>query len=508
MASRRRRPRIYARRRVPQSYPPTDARLKLVPLVPALVATGALGLAAEIPALPESWRESARARSKRIGSDVSERSQRLFFDEPGLDTLVVRSLAGAAGALARGTAAVLRATVAFDRGRGSARATRAAAMLPLVPTRAYDSLMTGILTLSTAVGRMRGGAVHAHVVRDSGASPEALPGREGRPVARLRRTRAPQTLGDLCADIDDLYWSMTAGCTMKITRVGEGGARRWLVSLPGTAHMDFESDENPADMESNVREMIGLESAMRVGAVKAIHDAMARDGVAPEDFAKEPVLICGHSQGGAVAVALAAMPPERAGIDVQGVLATGAPARRLRLRKDVVMVSVAHDQDIVPAMDGTPARVPDQRVVVGRDLVRPKKSPLYYAHSSATYTETVRHLERKVLVAPWGRLAQAVATLQDYLPQPGEETRVLFYEAWQEVLEPMRRDARDAFVALDRAEDFSPVEYVSAWSPAPLIDFPESPAKRFAGPGAIPEGRDGAPEAEGREPDPGRTDHD
>ncbi|WP_175578453.1 alpha/beta hydrolase [Actinomyces culturomici] len=504
MATRRRRPRIYAQRRVPQSYPPAYVRAKLVPLVPALASIGALGLAAELPFLPESWRESAKARASRMGADASERSQRIFFDQPGLDTLFVRGLAGAAGAVSRAGAAVLRARIALDPEGRTKAGERAARMLPLIPPRAYDALMTSMLTVSTAVGAMRGGAVHAHLLRDSADEPAAKPARKGRPKAQLRRVKAPRTLGDLCADIDDMYWSMTAGTTVKITRVGEGAARRWLVSLPGTAHMDFETDENPADMESNIREMIGLESAMRVGVVAAIHDAMARDGVAKEDFAKEPVLMCGHSQGGIVAVALASMPPEKAGVDVQAILAEGAPARRIRIRPDVEMVSVAHDQDVIPSMDGTPARSPDRRVVVGRSLVRPKKSPLYYAHSSATYTETVRHLERKVRVAPWGRLASAVAALTDYLPQADEETRVLFYEVWQEVLEPTRRDTFDAFVALDRADDFQPVEYASAWSPAPLIDRPAPPAKRFAGVGVGPKGREDAP-ADGASPATGRT---
>lgn len=181
-----------------------------------------------------------------------------------------------------------------------------------------------------------------------------------------------------------------------------------------------------------------------------------------------------------MAVALAALPPQKAGVDVEAILATGAPARRIRIRGEVTMVSVQHDQDVIPSMDGTPARAPDQRVHVGRSLVRPKKSPLYYAHSSATYTETVRHLERKVRVNPWGRLASSVAALTDFLPQIDEETRVFFYEVWQELLEPTRTDTEDAFVALDRAEDFEPVDYHMDWSPTPLITLPEFSMSAFA----------------------------
>ena len=90
------------------------------------------------------------------------------------------------------------------------------------------------------------------------------------------------------------------------------------------------------------------------------------------------------------------------------------------MRPDVVTVAVTHDQDVMPSLDGSPDRAPDRRVTVGRSLVRPRTRPLYYAHSSSTYTETVRLLERKVRVTPWGRLASAMAALQDFLPAPGE----------------------------------------------------------------------------------------
>ena len=464
---------MYARRRVPHSYPPAEVRFTLIPLLPALLATGALGLLAEMQSLPQGWREAAREKSEALGVDTSERSQRIFFDEPGLDTLFVRGLAGLAGTLNRAFSRALRVEIALDRGRGAERARRAAALLPLLPSRSYDALMTGMLTVLTAIGAARGGAVHATLLRDSGNPDGTSPSRPGRPQVHLRRPNPPESLRDMCADIDDMYWSMSAGHTLKITRVGEGEARRWLLSLPGTAHTDFHSTENPADFESNIREMLGLESAMRVGVVKALHDAMSLDGVDPADYSKEPVMICGHSQGGMVAVALASLPPLKAGVKVEAILATGAPARRIRIRGGVTMVSVQHDQDVIPSMDGTPARAPDQRVHVGRSLVRPKKSPLYYAHSSATYTETVRHLERKVCVNPWGRLASSVAALTDYLPQFDEETRVFFYEVWQELLEPSRTDTGDAFVALDRAEGFEPVDYHVDWSPTPLIALPE-----------------------------------
>ena len=459
----RRTPRIYAPRRVPQSFSPAYTAMRLIPLVPALLASGALGLVSELPALSEEMRQKARHASQSMGDDSSERSQRLFFDEPGLDTLFVRFLAGSAQAVSHVAKTVMRARIALEP--DSPMGKRAAQALPLVPKRAYDTLMTGMLSIGTAVGYIHSGPVHAQVIADS-AEASSIDPPAGHATAVLRRWEAPQSLGDLCADIDDMYWSMTDGHTVKITRVGEGEARRWLVSLPGTAHMDFESNANPADMESNIREMIGIESNMRSGLVMAIHDAMKRDGLNSEEYAMEPVLICGHSQGGLVATVLASMNPKTAGLDVQAILATGAPARRYRIRPDVTMVSLAHDQDVIPSMDGTPARQADHRVTIGRKLVRPRRQPLYYAHSSATYTETARQLERMVKVNPWGRTASAVAALQDFLPQDDEATRVMFYEIWQDVTTPTSFETFDPVATLAKDDSVTPVEFDVSWPPS------------------------------------------
>ena len=70
----------------------------------------------------------------------------------------------------------------------------------------------------------------------------------------------------MCADIDELYWSRTIGPAVKITRVGEGEARRWLLSLVGTQSMTWRSTNNPADVETNIRLMLGLEASMSVAS--------------------------------------------------------------------------------------------------------------------------------------------------------------------------------------------------------------------------------------------------
>lgn len=79
---RRSRRRYRAIRRVPQAYPGLYLRLKVAPIVPALAATVAVGALAEIPALPEDIRARARCLSDDMGTAISEKSQRIFFDTP------------------------------------------------------------------------------------------------------------------------------------------------------------------------------------------------------------------------------------------------------------------------------------------------------------------------------------------------------------------------------------------------------------------------------------------
>ena len=466
---RRSRRRYRAIRRVPQAYSGLYLRLKVAPIVPALAATVAVGSLAEIPALPGQLRTRARRASDDMGTAISEKSQRIFFDNPGLDTLLIRSLSH----VARRTASVGRVWANAVIAVGADRDGRMVRMIPLIPRRGYDALMTGMLTVGTAVGALRGGEVHVNLLRDSEADPAFQDPLPGHPEAQIRRVDAPAILSDMCADIDELYWSRTIGPAVKITRVGEGEARRWLLSLVGTESMAFRSTNNPADIETNIRLMLGLESSMTVGVVRALHAAMARDGVPAKRWSVEPVLICGHSQGGVVAAALASVPPHEAGVNVAGILSTGGPNRRIRVRPDVVTVAVNHDQDVMPSLDGSPDRAPDRRVTVGRSLVRPRTRPLYYAHSSSTYTETVRLLERKVRVTPWGRLASTMAALQDFLPTPGEATRVMHYEIWQDILTPTAEAAWDTVAALERGGAYAaatyPMDYVTTVPRLPRV---------------------------------------
>ena len=123
---RRPRRRYRAIRRVPQAYPGLYLRLKVAPIVPALAATVAVGALADISALPQDVRARARSLSDDMGTAISEKSQRIFFDTPGLDTLLIRSLSHVARRTATVGRAWARAVVAARRGQGRAHGPHAA----------------------------------------------------------------------------------------------------------------------------------------------------------------------------------------------------------------------------------------------------------------------------------------------------------------------------------------------------------------------------------------------
>jgi hypothetical protein len=85
----------------------------------------------------------------------------------------------------------------------------------------------------------------------------------------------------------------------------------------------------------------------------------------------------------------------------------------------------------------------------------------------------VRLLERKVRVTPWGRLASTMAALQDFLPTPGEATRVMHYEIWQDILTPTAEAAWDTVAALERGGAYAaatyPMDYVTTVPRLPRV---------------------------------------
>ncbi len=446
----------YPLRRVPHAVSSAVLWTHLHTLVGPLIRSVAANARASLP-FPKDLdlRRNAEERAREAGDAVTEMAQHIYFDNPGLDTVTVRTMSRLGRNLTYLWARIMRLRVAAHMDPDG----RAARNLRALPKTGYDALMMTGLAIGEVLGYFRGGPVTTKLWWDSHHPDQEVNFEPPHRRPRVRRFDAPTSLGALSADIDDMYWADAYGQPIKVTRVGEGASRRWLVSLPGTDHFDYATRPNPADLEANMREELNMPNAMRRATIDTIRLAMAMDGVPDDAMVGERVLICGHSQGGMVAMALASIDPKEVGFTVDRVLTLGSPTRRLRLRPDAVAVAVEHDQDIIPSMDGTPRRNADQRITIGRKLNPPRMNPLFYAHSSSTYTETVRRIERQHEVAPWGRRGKAVELLQAYLPREGEPNRVFHFYAWQEVSDVKKAQPWDQVFALDFPQDWQPVRY-------------------------------------------------
>lgn len=445
-----------AARRVPHTIPASTFWKAVAPLVPPMVksvATTGFARAANLVSADVGavWEEKAR----RAGAEAISRAQKTYFDKPGLDTLTIRRASSVGRTVGELGAFYMRLKVTFGLDFDGS----AAYNLALLPRTGYDALMVSGLVAGRTSGYFLPSSVRHTLWWDSaeGGAPRPLP--PVHPLPLVRRFGPPTSLGDLGADIDDMYWAEAFGQPVKVVRVGEGASRRWIVVIPGTDHVEARTEPNPADVETNMEEELNIASDLRLGVIAAVRDAMSRHGLSEEEMVGEHVLAAGHSLGGMVAVALAAADPRDVGFTVDRVLTMGSPARRLRLRSDVSMVAVEHVQDIIPAFDGVPRRDMDQRVTYTHRLTRPRLNPLFYAHSSSTYTETVRRLEGRSAVVPWGRLPETVAALQDYLPN-GEDTdvRVMHYYVWREVYSD-HETSEEKSLDVGRPDGWRPVSF-------------------------------------------------
>lgn len=423
----------------------------VMPIGARMVGSIGLSTLAGLP-LPDVARTALGNRADDMWRGSIEDLQGFFFDRPWLFESTVHAISLAAGMgawAARGLLGVLDATTLGDRKRRDA-------LRDAIPSSGYRAFMAGYMIVATAVGAFRGGSVHVRKIVEDGTY---LPVKPTPPFTRSKNTEglwqtdspiggeirhfgASTSLSACIADIDEMYWSPSAGMIVKIMKVGTGRERRWVVVVPGTDHFGLQTTANPADTESNVREMLGLRSAARMGVERAIVAAFDEAGIPPSRRKAEKILVVGHSQGGLTAHALAADP--RSQIRVTHVLTVGSPSRSIPIRECVWSVSVEHVQDMIPWMDGVTESRIDDRVLLRRKLEKPKTGPLYYAHDTGTYLETVKLIEmdarRQITEAargghPLDHISREVLELLTMLPMPAEETHVTYYEIAQEVVD-------------------------------------------------------------------------
>lgn len=176
---------------------------------------------------------------------------------------------------------------------------------------------------------------------------------------------------------------------LRVERYGDAGDRRFIVYIGGTVEPVVVAGAEPFDHTSNAHgiaddspiDAVRLPGADTGAGERAARQAMVAAGVRPED----PLLVVGYSGGGIIAAKLAADPD----LNAVGVVNLGGPIASAGVREGVGVLSIEHDEDLVPATGGSghPAA---ERVTVTRSVLEPGRpfESLLPAHELARYRET------------------------------------------------------------------------------------------------------------------------
>ena len=161
------------------------------------------------------------------------------------------------------------------------------------------------------------------------------------------------------ADVAELYDREAAqhrGVDSGQVRIEEvrspDGTTRYIVYVPATTDWSPVPGENTTDLTTNVEGMAGNDTVMREMVRRAIADA----GI-PDDA---EVMLVGYSQGGITAGSLAADPAFLADVNVTALVTVGAPVSDFPIDEGIDVLSIEHEQDLVPDLDGNENPVRDR----------------------------------------------------------------------------------------------------------------------------------------------------
>lgn len=179
------------------------------------------------------------------------------------------------------------------------------------------------------------------------------------------------------------------------------GTRAWVIEIPGTEDWGL-NDLNTMDGTTNGRVIAGLPDDV----TDAVLDAMRLSGIEPD----EPVLLAGHSQGGMVAMSVAAA--VGTSYSVRAVVTAGAPDIPKAVPPGVQVRHYRHAEDLVPHLDALPDQTGARVTVVTRELGisgGPVDPSVVEAHSVRRYVQTAAAADRELAGSPGMRAFDAAA---------------------------------------------------------------------------------------------------
>lgn len=176
----------------------------------------------------------------------------------------------------------------------------------------------------------------------------------------------------------------SSGLTGKATEGSGQAERSWTVILRGTQEW-MPGSKNPQDMTSNLQAVGRTVSDQQISAVLAMDLAGIKPG--------EPVELVGHSQGGAVALSVAADKSLGEKYNVVSVLTAGAPTGTVTPPSKVAVLNLENLSDLVPALDGAATATSPNSVTAYFDSRNLPVSPEFNSHSVEVYMSAANALE-------------------------------------------------------------------------------------------------------------------
>lgn len=239
-------------------------------------------------------------------------------------------------------------------------------------------------SLAAAPSTLQGAFQAAHRAHPDGVVSQFIP--------RGRHTpKTPLAASALLSTIEASGANKAAGQVQIIKHQGKRKNPSWSVVVRGTTAF-LPTSTNPQDMASNFQAVGKTRSDQQV----AVELAMEMAGIGKGD----PVEIVGHSQGGAVALAIAGNARLAQKYNVVSVLTAGAPSGGQPIPKKVAVLNLENMADPVPALDGRPAPRGQDIVTAhfdARGLDVPQGST---AHDVDTYVAAAKKMESQVGADP------------------------------------------------------------------------------------------------------------
>lgn len=223
---------------------------------------------------------------------------------------------------------------------------------------------------------------------------------------------APRSIAQIFQNISNLTGWENEKTRVQVTAVPTGvpGEYTWIVEIPGTTQWDGTPNSDPSDLGANLRLMAGSETAIEQGVLAAIQAAAEEMGVDPSALAEQSVMLAGHSQGGIVATSIASNPDN--GLNITHVITGGSPVGNFDVPPGVQVLSIEHDQDPVPKLDGNPNPESSNRTTIHRDVSdSTDDGQPGQAHSGRLYAETGEMIDEQAPHDP--ALSDFYADLED-----------------------------------------------------------------------------------------------